>query len=78
MSSYSVVHFFDDDSVEAVPSSWVNKDGTHCAWPKNINQASKLIDRKSIPNECDFDYFKSRILKSNIGKINVIIIYLLA
>ncbi|KAF0738965.1 Uncharacterized protein FWK35_00026487 [Aphis craccivora] len=50
-------------------SSWVNKDGTHCAWPKNINQASKLIDRKSIPNECDFDYFKSRILKSNIASV---------
>jgi len=48
MSSYSVVHFFDDDSVETVPSSWVNKDGTHCAWPKNINQASKLIDRKTV------------------------------
>jgi len=76
MTSYSVVHFYDDNSVEAVPSFWINKDGTYCAWPKNINQASKLIERKSIPNECEFDYFKSRILKSNIGKIEVIILNL--
>eukprot|EP00102_Acyrthosiphon_pisum_P024186 XP_016661396.1 PREDICTED: uncharacterized protein LOC107884237 [Acyrthosiphon pisum] len=69
MTSYSVVHFFEDNSVEAVPSFWINKDGTYCAWPKNINQASKLIERKSIPNECEFDYFKSRILKSNIASL---------
>jgi len=58
MTSYSVVFFYDDNSVEAVHSFCINKDGTYCAWPKNINQASKLIKCKSIPNECEFDYFK--------------------
>jgi len=77
MTSYSVVHFYEDNSVEAVPSFWINKDGTYCAWPKNKYPASKLIERKSIPNECKFDYFKSRILKSNFGKIKVIIYYLI-
>jgi len=37
----------------------------YCAWPKNINQASKLIERKSIPNECEFDYFKSSKILTN-------------
>lgn len=69
MTTYSVVHFFEDNSVEAVPSYWVKKNGT-CAWPLNQLSAAKLIERKSIPNEIDFNYFKARILKNNIGKQN--------
>lgn len=32
---YSVVHFFEDESVEAVPNFWIK--GNTCAWPKNAN-----------------------------------------
>lgn len=70
MTSYAVVHFIEDNSVEAVPSFWVKKNGT-CAWPKNQSSALKLIDRKCIPNEIEYNYYKARILKNNIGKLKL-------
>lgn len=44
MTTYSVVHFIEDESVEAVPSCWVK--GHFCAWPKNKNCESKYIQSK--------------------------------
>lgn len=69
MSTYSVVHFFGDNSVEAVPTLWIKQKKGFCAWPKNKLSIAKLISQKSIPNEIEYDYFESRILKTNIGKL---------
>jgi len=41
----------------------------HCAWPNNQLSAAKLIERKTMPNEIDFNYFKARLLQNNIGKL---------
>lgn len=59
-----VVVFKDDNSVEAVPSSWF-KD-KKCAWPRK--NAKRLIERRTIPNEIEFDFLEARKLGKNIGK----------
>lgn len=69
---YSIVHFFDDNTVETVPGHWVNKKHGTCAWPKKNKTASRLIEKKSMPNEIEFVYLNSRELYKGIGKYNII------
>jgi len=64
---WSVVHFYDDNSVEAVPTYWIEND--LCAWPKNNYHAAKLRDGKVKPNKFEFDYYRARVLSSNICKL---------
>lgn len=66
--SYSVVHFFDDESVEAVPSFWVK--GKTCAWPKNKIYVMKYIEIKRTPNDTDFKYLKARELCRGLSKFS--------
>jgi len=72
--TYSVVHFFADDSVEAVPSFWVK--GKLCAWPKNKIYAKKYIETKRTPNDTDFIFLKARELCRNISKFIVRIFFI--
>jgi len=60
---WNVVCFSTDKTVAAVPKFWVRSDD--CAWPKKY--AQKLIERRANPNQLEFDYFKCKILQSNIG-----------
>lgn len=69
---YSIVHFFDDNTVETVPGHWVDKKHGTCAWPKKYKTASRLIEKKCMPNEIEFTYLKSRELYKGIGKYNLI------
>jgi len=39
---WSVVHFFADDSVEAVPKHWFQK----YAWPIKSSNVNRLIEKK--------------------------------
>lgn len=70
MSTYSVVHFFNDNSVEAVPSYWIKEN--FCAWPKNKKCVSKYIQNKHKPNNIDFTHFKARELLKGISKFIII------
>lgn len=63
---WTIVHFVDDDSVEVVPSYWVN--GENCSWPKNNYSASKLRDNRVKPNSLEFDSYRVRILSTKISK----------
>lgn len=72
--SYSVVHFFLDDSVEAVPSFWFK--GKTCAWPKNNIYAKKYIETKRAPNDTDFIFLKARELCKGLSKFIVKIFYI--
>lgn len=67
MSAYSVVHFFGDNTVEAVPTSWIK--GKLCAWPHNKACIIKYIKNKHMPNEIDFKYLKARVLQKNLGNL---------
>jgi len=68
MTTYSIVDFFEDNSVEAVPTIWINKDEGTCAWSKQKSPISKLKGKKSTPNDIEYDYFKLRVVITNIGK----------
>jgi len=61
---WTIVHFVEDNSVEVVPTYWVN--GDNCAWPKNNYGASKLRDSRVKPNDFEFDYYRARVLSTNI------------
>jgi len=67
-STYSVVNFIDDNTVEGVPMSWVNKENRTCAWPSNHNNARKMIEQRYEPNNREFKYHKMRVLGSNISE----------
>lgn len=66
MTTYSVIEFFEDNTLETVPASWVNKKEGTCAWPtsKNPSYIKKLIEKKSIPNDVEFSYYKAKVLKT--------------
>ncbi|CAI6363437.1 unnamed protein product [Macrosiphum euphorbiae] len=66
---WSVVHFLDDSSVEAVPSYWVDND--KCAWPKNNYRAAKLRDNRAKPNKFEFDFYRAKVLSKNIPSLIV-------
>lgn len=64
MNTYSVVVFIDDNTIEAVPTSWI-KNGM-CSWPitKKDSVLRKLIERKSLPNDVEFNQYKIKVLKT--------------
>ncbi|XP_029345719.1 uncharacterized protein LOC107883889 [Acyrthosiphon pisum] len=57
---WSVIIFEDDNSIEAVPSIWYQKN--KCAWPKN--NPKKFIEKRVVPNKTDFFFLRAR----KIGK----------
>lgn len=64
-----VVHFLNEDTVEAVPETWFRKLDKTCAWPLQKNLVKKLIEKRSYPNEIDFQWLPARTLGRNYGKI---------
>lgn len=67
---WSVINFIDDNTVEVVPSFWVNK--TSCAWPKR--NAKKFIKDAIAPNEFDFDYLPAKRMCHDLGNIKLTLI----
>lgn len=67
-NTYSVVHFINENSVEAVPKIWINDEKSQCAWPKSCTKPSRLIEKRVLPNDKEFIYFKVRVLSQGIGK----------
>lgn len=61
---WSIVHFINENSVYAVPTSWF-KNNT-CAWPKR--DVTRFLQRRVIPNKFDFNFLPARLLKKGIGK----------
>jgi len=72
---WAVVHFFADDSVEAVPNHWF-KDNK-CAWPIKSPNVNRLIEKRVIVNGLEFQYLNARLLSNNISMpIAAIIFYI--
>lgn len=73
MNTYSIVEFIDDNTIEAVPTVWVNAKKRKCAWPttKNSSLIKKLIEFNSIPNSTDFKYYVAKVLKTSGKNINL-------
>lgn len=72
---WSIVVFKKDNSVAAVPSHWF-KNGK-CAWPKDyIKNKNKLVEKRSLANALEFNFYSARKLYTEhpIGIIILIII----
>lgn len=65
-NAYSVIVFTEDNTVEAVPSRWVKKKDGTCAWPTTKSRCliMKLIEKKSVPNEVQYKYYKAKVMKT--------------
>jgi len=55
---YIVVHFQDDDSVEAVPNTWYSNGS--CVWPKKVQNIKKLIEQNIKPNDFQHEILKAK------------------
>ncbi|XP_060846369.1 uncharacterized protein LOC132926669 isoform X2 [Rhopalosiphum padi] len=69
MATYSVVHFFGDNSVAAVPRFWYSDKKSTCAWPKKPHNTKKLIEQCSIPNKIEYEYLEARVMSSGIESL---------
>lgn len=67
--AWSVVHFFNDNTVEVVPDFWFNKFKNTCAWP--MDHSAKNIERREKPSSKKFFFLKARLFPGceKIGKI---------
>lgn len=72
-STYSVVHFFEDNTVIAVPKYWFSKIKGTCAWPKKPFNPKKLIEQNSIPNSREYDFLDARELCTGLGMSTIYI-----
>jgi len=67
MELWEVVHFTTENTVEAVPHTWMKK--TECAWPKNPKSVKRFIEHNVEPNPTEFYYCPAKKLgKRSYGK----------
>ncbi|CAI6371015.1 unnamed protein product [Macrosiphum euphorbiae] len=66
---YSIVHFFGDNSIETVPEHWIDKKNGTCAWPNKSKTASRLIEKKCMPNQIEYTYLRCRELCKGIDSL---------
>lgn len=60
---WMVVLFENDNTLAAVPEFWHCKG--ICAWPKKVT--TKIIQKRTKPNDLEFSYYKAKVLFSHIG-----------
>ncbi len=71
-SAYSVVQFtLEDETISAVPSTWVTKDKTQCQWPPGPPES--LIRRAVRPNST-WPFHSVIVLEENIGTANFFLV----
>jgi len=63
-----VVHFLNEDAVEAVPETWYRRTEKTCAWPLLSKKSKKYIEKKDYPNEKNYQWLPARILGRKYGK----------
>ncbi|XP_074033871.1 uncharacterized protein isoform X2 [Leptinotarsa decemlineata] len=67
--SWNVVHFLRDDTVEAVPESWIIKESKQCYWPSmNGGKLKNLIAKCESPCS-EWETFPIRIIGNAYGSI---------
>lgn len=65
---YIIAHFYKEDSVEVVPSTWFKNNES--AWPNKSSNIKKFVTRRTFPNKFDFNWFPARQLGRKFGKNN--------
>jgi len=71
MELWDVVHFISQNTVEAVPYTWVKK--SKCAWAKNAKSVKWFIVNHFKPNTTEFYYCPARKLGN--GSYNMFLKY---
>ncbi|CAI6354771.1 unnamed protein product [Macrosiphum euphorbiae] len=57
---YIIAHFYKEDSVEVVPSTWFKNNES--AWPIKSSNIKKFVTQRTIPNKFDFNFYPARQL----------------
>lgn len=47
-NTYSVVHFIDDNSLEAIPGNWFNSVEQVCTWPQRTQKKLLCLLKKML------------------------------
>lgn len=72
--TYHIVLFIKENSVEAVPSHWLSRDGKTCAWPKRHLDPTRQIEKKKQPNTLEYTWFEVRVLSKSICKFRYLMV----
>ncbi|XP_022162403.1 uncharacterized protein LOC111028168 [Myzus persicae] len=64
-----VVHFLNEDTVEAVPETWYRKKDKTCAWPIVSKKSKKCIEKKDYPDEKNYQWLPARMLGRKYGSL---------
>lgn len=64
---WSIVCFIEENTVECIPNFWFKNN--KCAWPSSKNKINSrlLVERRNSPNQMDFNFFKARLLATDIS-----------
>jgi hypothetical protein len=60
---WSVVHFLEENAVEAVPNECYNNKLKKCAWPKDRSKIKIYIENQRQVNTYEFNFYTARIFK---------------
>ncbi|OXA47611.1 hypothetical protein Fcan01_17870 [Folsomia candida] len=67
-STHAIVHFPSDDTVEIVPTSWLNYQATHCQFPPTGEKGVKKIKKRSGAPLNHWAVYEAAVLKY-FGKV---------
>ncbi|OXA48766.1 hypothetical protein Fcan01_16632 [Folsomia candida] len=62
-STHAIVHFPSDDTVEIVPTSWLNDQATHCQFPPTGEKGVKKIKKRSGAPLNHWAVYEAAVLK---------------
>lgn len=72
--SWRVVHFIKENTVEAVPASWV-KDINGCFWPPYSGLKLRTVIKNCTPPAHDWDLHQSRLIGELYGRYSFVKMY---
>lgn len=70
---WSIVCFTEENTIECIPNFWYKNN--LCAWPNSANKINPrlLVERRASPNQIEFNFFKARLLASDISNLTCIL-----
>lgn len=74
---WTIVHFPKDNAIEIVPDTWIRKKDKCCAWPIKKKLASRLIEKRSYPNDINYKWYPSRIVGQSLSKYSYFDFYII-
>lgn len=68
LNTWTVITFVEEQSVSAVPSSWLHEESMMCYWPSGYTnkQAATAIQSSELPNRTTWKLYKYTGFRNNI------------